>query len=153
MAHYLLATTLTSAGRYDEAASQCEKLPSDFVFTSECLGRARLGQGRTAEALGLLKTANDWGYLAYAYQKSGRRDEFEKLLAKAPLAYPNRRGHTQYALVYAGMNDKDRTIDELERMTGAGPVRIGFMLTQPEFAFVRGDPRLKALRKRVGLPD
>jgi TolB-like protein len=39
MAHYLLAETLFSAGRYDEAGSQCEKLPADFVFTSECLGR------------------------------------------------------------------------------------------------------------------
>ena len=153
MAHYLLAATLTSAARYDEAASQCEKLPADFVFTTECLGRARLGQGRTAEALGLLETANDWGYLAYAYKKTGRRDEFEKLLAKAPLAYPKRQGHSQYALVYAGMSDKDRTIDQLERMTGAGPVRIGFMLTEPEFAFLRADPRVKALRKKVGLPE
>ena len=153
MAHYLLAATLTSAGRYDEAASQCEKLPAAFVFTTECLGRARLGQGRTAEALGLLKTANDWGYLAYAYQKTGRREEFEKLLANAPLAYPKRQGHSQYALVYAGRNDKDRTIEQLERMTGAGPVRIGFMLTEPEFAFIRTDPRVKALRKKVGLPD
>jgi len=63
MAHYLLAETLFSAGRYDEAASQCGKLPADFVFTSDCLGRAWLGQGRTAEAIRVLATANSWGYL------------------------------------------------------------------------------------------
>ncbi len=153
MAHYLLAATLTSAARYDEAANQCEKLPEDFVFTGDCLGRARLGQGRTAEALKVLATANSWGYLAYAYEKTGRRDEVEKLLAEAPLAYPNRQGHFQYALVYAGMNDKDRTIDQLESWAGVGPVRIGFTLTAPEFAFVRADPRVKALRKKVGLPE
>ena len=153
MAHYLLAATLTSAGRYGEAANQCEKLPADFVFTGECLGRARLGQGRTAEALKVLATADSWGYLAYAYEKTGRRDEVEKLLAEAPLAYPNRQGHFQYALVYAGMNDKDRTIDQLESWAGVGPVRIGFTLTAPEFAFVRADPRVKALRKKVGLPE
>ena len=89
----------------------------------------------------------------YAYQKTGRREEFDKLLANAPLAYTKRQGHSQYALVYAGMNDKDRTIHQLERMTGAGPVRIGFMLTEPEFAFVRTDPRVHALRRKVGLPD
>jgi hypothetical protein len=31
-------------------------------------------------------------------------------------------------------------------------VRIGRALTFPEFAFVRGDPRVRALRKKVGLP-
>ncbi len=153
MAHYLLAETLISARRYDEAASQCEKLPADFVFTSDCQGRAWLGQGRTAEAIRVLATANDWGYLAYAYGRTGRRDEFERLLAEAPLAYPKRQGHFQYAVVYAGLKDKDRTIDQLERSAGVGPVRMGFTLTGPEFAFVRGDPRLKALRKRVGLPE
>ena len=153
IARYLLAKILTSARRYDEAANQCEQLPSDYVFTSECLGRARLGQGRTAEALRVLQTANDWGYLAYAYEKAGRRDDAEKLLIKAPLAYPKRRGHTQYALVYAGVNDKSRTIDQLERLAPVGPVRIGYMLTEPEFAFIRADPRVKALRKKVGLPE
>ena len=124
-----------------------------FAFTTQCLGRARPGQGRTAEALCLLEMANDWGYLAYAYSKTGRRDEVEKLLVKAPAPFPQRRGHTQYALVYAGMNDKDRTIDQLEQLAGVGPVRIGFMLTEPEFAFLQADPRVKALRKKVGLPE
>ena len=153
MARYLLAETLISAHRYDEAASQCEKLPADFVFTGDCLGRALLGQGRTAEAIRVLATANSWGYLAYAYGRTGRRDEVERLSAAAPLAYPNRHGHFQYALVYAGLKDKDRTIDQLESWAGVGPVRMGFTLTAPEFAFVRADPRVEALRKKVGLPQ
>jgi TolB-like protein len=153
MAHYLLAETLISAGRYDEAADQCEKLPAGFAFSGDCLGRARLGQGRTAEAFKALATADGWGYLAYAYEKTGRRAEVEKLLAEAPLAYPTRQGHFQYALVYAGMNDKDRTIDQLERASGIGPVRLGFTLTAPEFAFIRTDSRVKTLRKKVGLPE
>ncbi len=44
-------------------------------------------------------------------------------------------------------------MDALERIVGMGPVRIGFTLNAPEFAFVRGDPRVKALRKKVGLPE
>jgi TolB-like protein len=153
MARYLLADTLISAGRYGEASIECEKLPAGFVYTGDCLGRARLGQGRTTEALTALATANSWGYLAYAYERTGKRTELERLLADAPLAHPQRRGHFQYALVYAGMKDKDRTIDQLERWTAVGPVRIGFTLASPEFAFVRADPRVKALRKKVGLPE
>jgi hypothetical protein len=51
------------------------------------------------------------------------------------------------------MNDKDRTIDQLEQLAGVGPVRIGFMLTEPEFALLHANPRVKALRKKVGLPE
>ena len=48
---YFLAYGLTLARHYDEAASHCEKLPADYPAKPECLGRARLGQGRIEEAL------------------------------------------------------------------------------------------------------
>src|SRR5437588_4341317 len=32
-------------------SGHCEKLPADFPDKSECLGRARLGQGRTGDAI------------------------------------------------------------------------------------------------------
>jgi len=34
-----------------------------------------------------------------------------------------------------------------------GAARVGRALSSPEFALLRGDPRVKALRKRVGLPE
>ena len=74
-------------------------------------------------------------------------------MAEAPLLYRDRRGAFQFALAFAGFGDKDRTIEQLERLAGVGPVRIGFTLNSPEFAFVRADPRVKALRKKVGLPE
>ena len=77
--HLRLAYVLTSAGRYDEAAGHCQKLPADDPNKSECLGRARLGQGRTGEAIQILATAPNPGYLGYAYGRAGRREEAEKL--------------------------------------------------------------------------
>lgn len=74
-------------------------------------------------------------------------------MAEAPMRYPHRRGPFQYALAFAGFGDKDRTMEQLERWTGVGPVRMGCTLYSPEFAFVRDDPRAKALRKKVGLPE
>ncbi|HLJ45794.1 MAG TPA: tetratricopeptide repeat protein [Bryobacteraceae bacterium] len=115
-----LGDLLLSAGRYDEAAAQCEELPADVVFTSDCLGRARIAQGRTDEAIRLLATTENWGYLAYAWGKVGRRDEVERLAAEAHLAHPKTRGHFQYALAYAGLGDRERTIEELEQWTGVG---------------------------------
>jgi tetratricopeptide (TPR) repeat protein len=153
IAHYQLARALQSAGRFDESWGQCEKMPADNLFTSECLGRARLGQGRTAEAIQVLGNAGNWGYLAYAYGRAGRRAEAEKLMAEAPKLHPNQHGAFQYAFAFAGLGDKDRTIEQLDRMAGTGPARIGLTLIAPELAFVRGDSRVKALRKRVGLPE
>jgi TolB-like protein len=152
-ARYELTEVLLSAGRYDEAAQYCERLPPEMV--SECVGRARLAQGRAADAIQVLTSSaiNNWGYLAYAYAKAGRREKAETLVARAPMRYPNRHGPFQYALVFAGFGDKDRTVEQLQRMAGVGPVRMGFTLNSPEFAFLRGDPRVTALRKQVGLPE
>jgi tetratricopeptide (TPR) repeat protein len=150
-----LAEVLLAGGQYDEAAEYCAQLPTDATFVSEILARARLAQGRAADAIQVMASArtNNWGYLAYAYAKAGRREEAEKLAAVAPTRYPNRRGAFQYALVAAGLGDKDRTIEKLQQMADVGPVRMGFTLNSPEFAFVGSDLRVAALRKQVGLPQ
>jgi TolB-like protein/Flp pilus assembly protein TadD len=154
--HFNLAFVLISAGRYDEAFGQCEKLPADFWSKSDCLGRARFWQGRIDEAIQLLVTALNQGvstdsvvrgFLGYAYARAGRREEAEKLAAESPL------NPFQQALTFAGLGDKDRTLEAVERMAVLGPGRLGRDLTYPEFALIRSDPRLKALRKKVGLPE
>ena len=130
------------------------------------MGGALLAQGRFADAIPFIEattywnvavldasTEPNWGYLAYAYAMAGRRTEAEKLMAEGPLRYPHRSGAYQFALAFAGFRDKDHTIEQLERMASVGPVRIGNLLNSPEFAFVQGDPRVKALRKHVGLPE
>ena len=152
--HSILANALIAAGRYDEAAEQCMKLPADFPARSTWLARARLGQGRVQEAIQILvdrieQGANGpdiKGFLGYAYGRAGRRDEAEKLAAADQRPYAQ-------ALTFAGLGDKERTLDALERMAILGPVRLGRDLTYPEFDLVRGDPRLKALRKKLGLPE
>ena len=142
-----LVYVLLSGGHFDEAASYAEKLPADHRPKIESLGRARLWQGRIGEAIQVLATVGNRGYLGYAYAKAGRREDAEKVAADiAPNPF-------NQALVFAGLGDRDRTLDALERMDILGPVRIGRALTYPEFAFVRDDPRIKALRKRVGLPE
>lgn len=147
---YYLAYVLISARRYDEAASHCEKLPSDFLSRPECLGRARLGQGRiqeALEALAPLRHRGNRGYLGYAYARAGRHDEAEKLVSEiAPNPFNE-------ALVFAGLGDRNRTLEALDRMVVLGPLRMGRALTFPEFAFIRDDPRTRVLRKKVGLPE
>jgi hypothetical protein len=139
---------LIKAGRYDEAFSHCQKLPADYYLKSGYLARIRLLQGRVDEAIQLLSTSNNWSLLGYAYALAGRREEAEKLAGAVSL------NPIQQALIFAGLGDKDRTLEALDRAATLGPVRIGRdVLIAQEFALLRGDPRVKALRKKVGLPE
>jgi TolB-like protein/Tfp pilus assembly protein PilF len=139
-----LGWALLSAGRYEEAANHCKK-----AGETRCFGRAMLAQGRIEEAMKLLSRGpNPYPqYLGYAYGRAGRREEAERFgAAAAPNAF------TQ-ALTFAGLGDKDRTLEALDRLASLGAVRVGRALNSPEFALLNGDPRVKALRKKVGLPE
>ena len=136
---------LLSAGRYAEATEHCKK--ASGLDGIECLGRVYLAEGRMEQAIDILTEARLPRWLAYAYGRAGRRGEAESL------ATPEKGGLFQRVLANAGLGDKDRTCEALDRMVVLGPVRLGRTLTFPELAFLRGDPRLKALRKKVGLPS
>ncbi|HKD68542.1 MAG TPA: tetratricopeptide repeat protein [Candidatus Binataceae bacterium] len=133
---------LISAGRYAEAAGHCQR-SSDVA---ECQGRVLLAEGRIDDAIQILLSAPNTRYLGYAYGRAGRRQDSETLAAVS-------HGFLQQVLIYAGLGDRDGTFKALDRMTGLGPVRIGRALTLPELSFIRDDPGVKVLRKKVGLPE
>jgi tetratricopeptide (TPR) repeat protein len=114
-----LGFVLIAAGEYDEAAVHCLKQPANLWSRPECLGRVRLGQGRTREAIEVLEMAFNRGrtagsevrgYLGYAYARAGRREDAEKMAAATPSINP-----FNHALIFAGLGDKDRTFDALDR--------------------------------------
>jgi tetratricopeptide (TPR) repeat protein len=140
--HDVYSYILISAGRFNEAESHCRKANT----SAECLGRIRIGQGRIEEAIQILDAAPNPRFVGYAYGRAGRREEAESLAGISP-------GALQQVLIYAGLNDKDRTFAALDRMSELGPVRVGRTLTFPELSLIRGDPRLRTLRKKVGLPE
>ncbi len=143
-----LGWSLISAGRYDEAARYCNKLPADYQGRNMCLGRTLLGQGRTEEAIRIFIKSDaraERGFLGYAYARSGRREEAENLAIDLPAV--------QQAVTFAGLGDKDRTLEALGRVVRVGPVRMGSILSLPELALLHGDPRLKILRRKVALPE
>ncbi|MGO9261718.1 MAG: hypothetical protein ACLQU1_36260 [Bryobacteraceae bacterium] len=158
-----LAYVLLSSHLYDEAAMECQKLPEDChcwpaprePVRYECLGRARLGQGRLKEGMEILAAgvakgvpigAPMRGYLGYAYGLLGRRDEAQKIIDD------DWRNPYHQALTYIGLGDKTRAIEAVQRTANQGPLRVGLALAVPELDSIRDDPRIKALRKQLGLP-
>jgi serine/threonine-protein kinase len=147
----VFAAVLIAAGRFEEAAARCSKLAVQIPFESVCLARALVGQGKVEDAIRILETRSSASEsaraaLGYAYARAGFREKAEKVAAALPIPI-------QQALIFAGLGDKDRTFDALDRSIPLGGVRIGRDLAYPEFAFLRGDPRLTTLRKKVGLPE
>jgi serine/threonine-protein kinase len=149
-----LGFTLISAERYEEAAVACSGSPAGTAGRNLCLARARFGQGHAGDAIRLMTDSSSSelnnpetrGFLGYFYARAGRREEAAALANASHYA-------NEQALIYAGLEDKERTLEALERMRVLSAQRVGIHLNYPEVASVlRGDPRLPLLRERVGLP-
>jgi TolB-like protein/DNA-binding winged helix-turn-helix (wHTH) protein/Tfp pilus assembly protein PilF len=142
---------LVIAGRYDEVLSNSRRVlatdPENYG-ARQLSGRAWVQKGNLQEGIATLeKLEGRDNFLAYAYAKAGRRAEAEQIAAK----------HKDWpwlqALVYAGLGDKDKALAGLRKMAANKDPRAGIYPLYPEFAFLRGDPRLNEMRQELGLPE
>ena len=148
---FFLGDALADIGRNEEAAQVCGKLPADSVLKSQCLPWALVRQGKVRDVIQTyaVQPGNPAvnAALACAYSRAGRRDDAEK--AVGPSGFYR-------TVAFACLGDKDRAIETFESYAALGPIRIGWFLLRADRenpGLLRGDPRLKALRKRVGLPE
>ncbi len=134
---------LFSVGRVEEGSAHCPQPCAEALIL----------KGRASEAIPILEeqfngrlSASGSGMLGRAYALVGRREEAEKIATAQwrPI---------EQASIFAAMGDKDRAFEALNRAIPLGPVRVGRDLTYAEFALLRGDIRVRALRKKVGLPE
>jgi serine/threonine-protein kinase len=154
--HYDLSFVLNAAGRYGDSSRYCEKLPADFWAKHACQVSTLQRQGHNGQVIQMLETDFNRGVdkgpwvrnlLGCAYAQVGRRVEAEKLATASSFNPFNQ------AQIFACLGDKDRTFEALDRAAAAGPIRMGWILNGRGFAFLHGDPRETALRRKVGLPE
>lgn len=152
--HALLSTALQAGRRYDEAFSHCQKGADTDQLRAVCWAQNLWRQGKYDEAIGVLEPI--WSghllepgaqVLGVAYARAGRREEAIRIAQMLPRL-------ASKAQIFAALGDKDKTLELLSQMTSMGPARMGrdFLLSE-NFSFLQGDPRLRALRKKAGLPE
>jgi TolB-like protein len=153
--HFWLWDALADAGRDKEAATSCERLP-DSPTREQCVLDVRARQGRASEVIQIYEadpTKRRVGAaLGCAFARAGRREESEKVAADSA-ANP---GAISDAQIFACLGDKERVFERLDSQAGVGPIRMGWVLNRVERehpGLLRGDPRLKVLRRKVGLPE
>jgi tetratricopeptide (TPR) repeat protein len=151
--HLGLYLALRANGLFEDAESHCRQAAEDDQRMSICWADRFLRQGKTDAAIRALEAV--WNghlltmgveALGVAYARAGRREDAERIAATAPALGSKAR-------IFAALGDKDRTLQILNEWVPAGPTRIGRALIAPEYAFLHGDPRLRAVRTKIGLPE
>jgi tetratricopeptide (TPR) repeat protein len=143
-----------TVGRYDEAIDLLQRVRAvdpQLGDAAVVLARALACRGRTEEALAIYDTFDRAAtgvpqYRAYAYVRAGRRSDAERLATEnAPYPY-------RATIISAALGDFDRAFEALAQTAEREPQRVPLLLTWPEMAPLRSDPRFSAVQKRFGLP-
>jgi serine/threonine protein kinase/Tfp pilus assembly protein PilF len=152
------------ARQYDKAIEQLRRtieIDQSFYAAHYCLAEAYDMKGSLQEATLEYQKArqlNDdpWvlALLGHLFAAAGKRDEALKTLDQLK-DISNQRYVSPYgfALVYAGLNEKDLAFQWLERSYKADESKITRLKVDPLLDNLRSDPRFSDVMRRVGLPQ
>jgi eukaryotic-like serine/threonine-protein kinase len=149
------------ARRYDEAIAQLHKtieMNSYFYYAHWSLATAWQGKGDLQEAIAEYRKGvelNDdptiLALLGQAYARVGQRKEAQRILERLTEEARSRYVHPySFALMYLGLSDKERAIDELERAyRERGDEDILLIKVDPLLDELRGSKRFEALVQKI----
>ena len=148
--------------RYDQAVDHLNKsldTQANYPPARESLGMVYEQQGRTSEATTELQKAIDLsggiyglGSLGHLYATLGRRTDAQKILQS--IAEQSKRTYVspyEGALVYAGLDDKEAALRELEKAYAERSLAAPFLRFDPRLSNLRGEPRFQDFARRIGL--
>ncbi len=149
------------AGDYDhaeEAEKSTVRMDPSFVTAHGYLGQVHVAKKQYAEAIDEYRTAVSLspGFiagqadLAHGYAISGKKTEAEEILhemeeqqgKKYVSAY-------DFAVVYAGFRDVNKTLEWLEKAYVERNGRMVNLAVHPQFAFLRNEPRMQNLVEKI----
>ena len=153
------------ARQYDRAIQQLRntlEMDPSYELPHLVLGMSYAMKGDFVSAIPELRKAVELSHgtplmtsaLANAYAQSGNKAESERLLAD--LSQESRTHYVSpyyFALVYVGLGESDKAIDELEKAFADRSNGLVFLKVEPELDSLRSDPRFLALQQRLHFPE
>ena len=158
-----LGWALYYSRRYDESIEELRRVIAadpDFSLSYLWLPMSLMAKGNWGEAISTIKkfvelsggSVIGLAVLGSAYGFAGMKDEALKILEQLD-GLPKDRyvGPIFRAVVWAGLGDGDKTMENLENAYLERDSAIAFLKVWPIFDRVRSEPRFQALLKKMGL--
>jgi len=149
------------ARRFDKAERQARKtleIDPQFFLAHFYLGQVLQFKGQLGEAIAEFQKAVDLngdpdslGMLGQGYARNGQKDEAQKVLLRLDEEAKSRYvAPYATALVYLGLGEKERALDDLERAYQRGDTDYLFVIrVDPMLDDLRGHPRFDALVQKI----
>jgi serine/threonine-protein kinase len=144
--------------RAEEAEKNTIQMDPSFVAAHGYLGQIYVEKKQYAEAIDEFRTAASLSPgdvagqadLAHAYAISGKRREADEILREMQGAEGKKYVSAyDFAVVYAGMRDVDKTLEWLEKGYEERNGRLVNLAVHPQFAFLRPEPRFQNILKKM----
>jgi tetratricopeptide (TPR) repeat protein len=150
--------------RYDPALEEYNKaleFEPNFTIARQDLGELYAKQKKYEQAISELEELRrivgpespfGLGDLGYAYARAGKKEKALGILKE--LNEFARKGYSlsvQTACVYAGLDEKDRVFECLEKGYEEANWQLGFIKIDPYWDDLRSDPRFVAILGKIGL--
>jgi adenylate cyclase len=164
-AHWFLGWGAIYAGRSDEAIgffSKALDLDPNNPWTRWFLGRAYLLSGNSSRAIEEMETGLRFGpddplglgFTGYVYAVTGRRADALKILQRLDELQKRRFISTiSRVYVYAGLGDKEKAFEWLEKAYQERSDSLAWFRFDPESKSLQSDPRFAALMRKIGFTE
>jgi tetratricopeptide (TPR) repeat protein len=144
--NFVLGWLYGVAGRMDEAIAQhwqVAKMAPEFTLSHAGLGWVFAAKGEFEEAISHLRKAGPvlQGLLGYCLAMAGQTDE-----ARNQLSRLNGHSPVTHASIHAGLGDREQALSYLEQAVELHDPTLPLNRLSPEFAALRNDPRLSAMK-------
>jgi len=160
-----LGGAYSNARQYDQAIElflKAIEMDPNFAPAHAQLGHVYLKKGMYVDAIRELQKAKAldnsperqgrFAWLAYAYAASGNRHEAQKMLDELKgIARQRYIPPYNFALIYAGLGDKDQAFAWLEKAYEEHSQQLALLKSNSHFDSLHSDPRFTDLLRRVGL--
>jgi TolB-like protein/Tfp pilus assembly protein PilF len=159
-----LAVQFYLARKFDQAIEQCQKtieMDANFAVAYQVLGQAYLARGMNREALPVLEKYSEVSrrgvdsvaLLGYTHARLRERSLALQMLEQLKAASKEHFVPSFFfALVYAGLEDKDQAFSWLEKGCEERYTRFAYLKLEALWDPLRSDPRFSELIRRVGIP-